>query len=312
MKKFIFKVILIISISALFIVAYCELASVASLKYNGPNTEEQVRMSFNNAIADEYNCYFLGNSRIYRGINPDVFDTVNSYNFAHDNDSYNQMYYKLLYLMENNEPIEYLIIGIDYFQFSFLSDTRNYIYSLLLPKEYGDDFEERSWIEAKEDYYTRLWTNKQNVLPDCIKLLMCRVAPATVNYQKKNGQYVVNGNASPDNFVDRDYTVLDVQYEYFQRILSICEENNIELYVIMPPLWEGETSTHTDQEREEFNMMIRTELTKTPYADNYINYSEEEGLSSYQDFTDVTHLKPEAADEYSEYINEKIFGKYDY
>lgn len=304
MKKFIFKTILFTTLSVLLIQNYCKWSSEVSQIYYGASTEEQIRMDFNNAIADEYNCYFLGNSRIYRGINPDVFVSVNAYNFAHDNDSYNQMYYKLLYLMENNKPIEYLIIGTDYFQFSVLSDSRNYIYSSLFPKEYINDYKEKSWIETQEDYYTRLWTNKQNTL-----VLLHRDIPTVVNYQKENGQYITNGNANPNSYIDRDYSVLDVQYKYFQRIISLCEENDIKLYIIMPPLWEGETSSHTDQEREKFNLMIRNELSKTPYANNYINYSEENGLSSYQDFIDVTHLKPESADEYSAYINEKIFSE---
>ena len=76
----------------------------------------------------------------------------------------------------------------------------------------------------------------------------------------------------------------------------------------MPPLWEGETSSHTDDERARFDSKIREALSKTPYKNNYINYYGEKGLSSYKDFIDVTHLKPEAADEFSKYINERIFG----
>lgn len=77
----------------------------------------------------------------------------------------------------------------------------------------------------------------------------------------------------------------------------------------MPPLWESETFSHTDQERAAFNSMIRAELADTPYGANYINHSEELGLSSYKDFVDVTHLNLEGADKYSTYLNNKIFGK---
>lgn len=45
----------------------------------------------------------------------DTFTLVNSYNVAHDNDSYSQMYYKLLYLLDNGKKIDYLVIGTDYF-----------------------------------------------------------------------------------------------------------------------------------------------------------------------------------------------------
>ena len=76
----------------------------------------------------------------------------------------------------------------------------------------------------------------------------------------------------------------------------------------MPPLWEGEISSHSDEERVNFNEMIRNSLVETPYDGHYINYSEEEGLSSYKDFIDITHLTLEAADDYSEYINNRLFN----
>lgn len=44
------------------------------------------------------------------------------------------------------------------------------------------------------------------------------------------------------------------------------------------------------------------------YSDNYINYSEEKGLSSYMDFIDITHLKPSVVDEFSEHINHRGVG----
>lgn len=136
-----------------------------------------------------------------------------------------------------------------------------------------------------------------------------RPAPKNVNYQKGNGQYVVNGEADPNETINRDYTILDIQYDYFVRIIELCEKENIQMYVIMPPLWEGETTSHTDQERKSFNDMIISTLHGTRYSENYINYSEEEGLSSYTDFIDITHLKPSKADEFSKYINQRIFVK---
>lgn len=314
MKKFFIRVFIISTISVLMIMAYNYLATVSIMKYNGASTADQINMSFNNAISDDYNCYFLGNSRIYRDINPSIFSTIKSYNFAHDNDGYNQMYYKLLYLLNHDKKIDYLIIGTDYFQFSFLSDTRNYIYSKLFPDEYIADFGKSSWIERQEAYFTQLWTNKQNALPSgkaegaLIDYLLRKPAPENINYQKDNGQYIVHGEADSNETIDRDYSILDVQYDYFTRIIELCEKENIQLFVIMPPLWTGETESHTDQERAEFNNMINNALFGTSYSDNYINYSEEVGLSSYTDFIDITHLKPEAADEFSKYINNRVFG----
>lgn len=259
MKKFVIKMCALTIVCSLLILGYCKIASIATKKYNGVNTADRITISFEEAINPKYNCYFLGNLRIYRGINPEKMNSVNAFNFAHDNDSYNQMYYKLLYLLDNDADVEYLVIGTDYFQFSFLSDTRNYVYYTLLQEEYRDDFSE-GWIEKKEEQYKMLWVNEQNALLSCAKFLLNVKAPDKLNYQKVNGQYVSYGVSSEYDIIDRDYTILDIQLDYFRKIIALCEEEDIELYVIMPPLRENEVMSHTDEEREEFNNMIYDEL----------------------------------------------------
>lgn len=309
MRKFLIKIILISSICSILIMVYVQIATKCETKYLGPTTADQIIMSFSNSIKDNYNCYFLGNSRIYRGINPEIFPDVKAYNFAHDNDSYNQMYYKLLYLIQNGARIDYLIIGTDYFQFSFLADSRNYIYSDLFPKEYSSDYKNHSWIKNFELYCTTEWKNKQNVFLYCIKYILKKPAPKNISYQKPNGQYIEYGMANPDATIKRNYKVLDIQYDYFKKIIKICEDEDIEMFIVMPPLWSGETDSHTDKERDEFNNMIISTIADTRYKDNYINYSEENGLSPYTDFIDITHLHPSAADRFSEYINQRIFKR---
>lgn len=76
----------------------------------------------------------------------------------------------------------------------------------------------------------------------------------------------------------------------------------------MPSLWMGETESYTDEEKAEFNNMINDVLSRTNYSGNYINYSEEVGMSPYTDFIDITHLTLEVADEFSKYINNRVFG----
>lgn len=292
----------------LLLAAYCLLAPVASRKYNGISTADQIKASFAHAVSDDYTCYFLGNSRIYRGINPDMFPSVKSYNFAHDNDCYNQMYYKLLYLLQHKKKIDTLILGTDYNQFSYLSDTRNYVYSSFFPAEYLNDFEETSIFQHRLDHFAALWETKRIAFPSCIKFLLCRPAPRIINYQKDNGQYIVDGLANGKETIDRNYAILDVQYDYFMKIIDLCQKESIDLFIIMPPLWEAELATHTDAERDTFNEMIEQALEQTPYRDHYINYSLENGLLPYTDFIDVTHLTPSAADVFSTYINSKVFS----
>ena len=62
---------------------------------------EQLRVSFNNVLQNDFDLLLLGNSRVYRGVNPDKL-SVSSYNFSHDNDGFNQLYFKLEYLEKRN------------------------------------------------------------------------------------------------------------------------------------------------------------------------------------------------------------------
>jgi hypothetical protein len=311
LKKFIKKVLLLLVLFSLLLGGYSRLYSIAATTYNGMSTADRIRKSFQNSVQGDYNCYFLGNSRIYRGLNPEKFSSVSAYNFGHDNDSFNQMYYKLCYLLDNGKNIEYLIIGTDYFQFSFLSDTRNYVYSALFPAAYREDFDAVSVAQQvqqfKENVITR-WRNMQTGVAYCLELLR-GVEPPQLPYQKENGQYIAWGHATGTETVDRDYTVLPIQYDYYTKILELCEKENIKLYIVMPPLWEGETASHTDEERAVLNAMIQESLEGTGFEGHYINYSEEEGLLPYEDFIDVSHLTPEAADDFSAYISQKIFGE---
>lgn len=203
--------------------------------------------------------------------------------------------------------IDYLIIGTDYFNFSFLLNERNYVYSSLFPKEYMEDYGVTSQVQQVLDNVKTLWRNKQMGILPCVQYILGLDAPENISYQKENGQYCVYGHASGSETFYRDYTVLDIQYSYYKKILSLCEDEGIELFIIMPPLWEGGLVSHSDEEWAVFNEMIRSSLAGTPYDGHYFNYSEEEGLSSYMDFADDTHLTLEAADDYSEYINNRLF-----
>lgn len=284
---------------------YWNLATIAGIKYNGLTTEQQIRQSFKNAIKEDYNCYLLGNSRIYRDINPDKLTGVKAYNFGHDNDSYNQMYYKLEYLLAHDKKIETLIIGTDYFQFSFLADTRNYIYCKLFPSEYSQDFE-NNYTEGFVSSLVTQWSAKKMLWKDCIKYVMdITPPPNTIRYQKNNGQCIVFGTATPDDTVERDSSVLEIQYEYFEKIVDVCTKNDIELYVIMPPTRDAELENYTEEELKAFDIMINNTLGER-YQQNYYNCSRLNGLTDYNNFIDITHLNSDAADRFSEYINQKI------
>ncbi|WP_027728021.1 hypothetical protein [Treponema sp. C6A8] len=313
MKKLFIKFSILLLIIYIQVFTYIMIGKFAAQFNYGINTYEQINESFKNAIKKEYNCYFLGNSRIYRGINPDKINSIECYNFGHDNDSYNQIYYKILYLLQNNKNIRCLLIGTDYFQFSFLSDTRSHIYSQLFPKRYIYDFKRNSfsyWPHIIQKNYRNIqdFVFNDSTTINILRYFFHKPISYQLPYLKDNGQYITYGNAKGTEKEPRDYTILNIQYEYFLKIIKLCEKEKINLFVIMPPLWKAELYSHSENERIEFNKMILNTLSNTSFSGHYLNYSEENGISEYTDFTDTTHLNSIAADKYSEYIDKKILS----
>ena len=304
MKKFIRNLFIFTACLSALLAMYCKLTLDASVKYMGENTKQQIERSFQNAAAGDYNCYFLGNSRIYRDINPDLFTGVNAYNFAHDNDSYNQMYYKCLFLQEENKKIDSLVIGTDYFQFSFLGDSRNYIYDRLFGLEYMRDYNTSIADEIFADI-VYFWKTKRNSAQFLIPYFRGEPAGENISFLKDNGQYVVYSKATDADTVDRSGVVMEVQKQYFLKIIEYCADNDIELYVIMPPARDEELASYTEEEMDSFDRMIEDALGER-FQGRYLNCCDLPEFKHYSNYTDITHLNAEAADRFSGYLNDAL------
>jgi hypothetical protein len=261
----------------------------------GPSTKQQISQSFENAFERQYNLLILGNSRVYRGLNPEYF-SLKAFNFSHDNDSYNQSYYKLKLLIEGKKEIKYLILGVDYFQFSFLSDTRNYIYADYLGEDYLNDFDSNVLIQ-KVNYHLR------NLTPRPLLNSILRGIPNEKPYLKENGQYIRPGIANKTDNVKRDIKRLDIQVEYFNKILDLCLAKNIKCFLVMPPVRENELNSYTEEDILGFNSFLSSNVDLTKVE--YLNYSKNNEFS-ISDYTDITHLNGNAAIRFSKMLNDTI------
>ena len=259
-------------------------------------------MSFKNALDSKASCWFLGNSRIYR-INPDMIENGHWYNFAHDNDSYNQMYYKLQYLLDNGCKVDTLVIGTDYFQFAVFSDTRNYVYDNLLGRDYVKDYNHVSLKERLNNFKRSLITKQtafgRNVL-EVSKRLAGGGKIVDIPYLRKNGSYYNNeGEARENDATKRDTTRERIQIHYFEQLLFLCRSNNIEAFVLMMPVRDNELNNYDNSFIIEFNKFINTNLSKYGYTGRFIDLSNHPDFKDYKKYTDITHLNSEAANEFT-------------
>ena len=292
MKKFISKLVRFSVPLALYAIFAMFFLPHLLMIQNGPNTEEQIEESFKNAVCRDYEILILGNSRMYRGVNPDKF-SLETYNFSHDYDSYNQLYYKLKFL--EKKEFNYLILGIDYFQFSIFSSKRNYVYGDLLNNQYIDDYKEY-FLWSEVNYHLSFLDPK--------KLLGLR-SKTNVPFLKENGQYIKPGMANKNDFVERDISRKQIQIKYFEKILDYCESRNIRVILVMPPTRENELNSYSLAEIKAFNQFIN-EYTKRKNV-NYFNFSKDSSFK-ISDFTDITHLNQSAADNFSSLLDRKILA----
>ena len=266
---------------------------VLLVKAFGINVEDQIEMSFSNAKLREYDLVVMGNSKLYCGINPDFF-TIKSYNFSHNNDNYNQIYFKLKWLDEQGKKFDYLVLGTDYFQFNFISDSRNYAYSKYFEDEYILDYRKDAigakWLKGKVEF----------LKPYKLKTLLD--IPYVRHDLKENGQFVRRGNPGEALFQKRQFKFLDIQVQYFDRILQYCQEKDITVFICMQPLRKMELNQYSHKEIMQFNEFISKKLKVGIY---YLDFSVDHPFDS-KDYIDMSHLSQESAKKFTKMINERI------
>lgn len=301
MSHFIKQLFIFATFASLLAVIYIAFAvfilpKLLELRY-GPSTQTQIQLSFENSLKRDYQMLILGNSRLYRGFNPDVF-ALKTYNFSHDNDTYNQLYYKLLYLKKHNKHFQYLILGIDYFQFSFLSNEKNYIYINLFDEDYLRDYSSNSkgfeTIKYKLLYYLDM------INPAKLRKLAIKRRA----FLKENGQYICFWIASPNDNIKREYNRIPIQVDYFEKILRECNQNKITVFLVMPPLRENEYRQYLKDVLDEYENFFNKHTSDNCF---YLNYSLNHDFK-LEDFADITHLNETAADKFSRRLSDDIIN----
>ena len=297
----------------LLIQGYFNLSGSAVYSRGGLTTYEQLKMQFESAATRKYSCLVLGNSRIYRGVNPDCL-SVPAYNFSHDNDSYNQMYWKLMYLEEENIKIDTAIIGTDYFMFGFLSESRNKHYVRFLPEGYMADYDAEStttkteekikWFEEMNNSFNEYIVKKfQQPLTYVVEAMSGEETEQ--RYLKSNGQYIdLRKTATEADTIKRSGKRLDIQMAYFERILEYCQEKGIKVAVVMPPTRDIEMASYTAEYLEEFDAYLEEMTDK--YNAVLLNYAYDENFKALELFADSTHLKVTGADVWTQKLDEDL------
>lgn len=280
MKQFIIETCIVVFSFLLIVYLYYCVSTTILCSRIGPTTAFQIETQFENLISqkDTIKTLYLGSSRFYRAIDPLIIGK-NGYNFAHDNDAYNQVFYKLIYAYEKLPNLKNVIIAYDYVSFSFISGTRNYVYHKFLSKEYLNDYENTFY-----DNYILPFLNISNT-PSATIRAMFR-SEKLYDLTPKGQLTYFSGNATDKDVIKRDETVLKIQEEYFYRIIEFCKEKNLQCVFVNMPIRDGEYNSYTKDYLLQMDRKINSVISDNI---NYIDYSRVESLLSTNLFTDICH-----------------------
>lgn len=315
MMSFLYKLAIYITplfiVVMLFLVDYRKMAPVL----NGISMNDQLEQSFENVLKKPYRTIILGNSRTYRGINPDLIDS-STYNFSFDNETFLEQYFKLKYLERNGHLPRLLILGVDYFEFSFISLAMQGTYSKYFTEDYNSLMSSLSSTEgveySKSENIDDWFNTKMSAIfgrgaSQYLSYLGRRIIgePLSAPYLKENGQYIINPvpKANEGDFMVRPSKVESYQKEKFEQIIDFAKTRGIKIILLMPPCRAVELRCYSEEFKNTMDDYFHSfELIDSIY---YLNLSELKGYSTV-DYMDETHLTPEASDRFSQTLSDTI------
>jgi hypothetical protein len=328
MLKFLIKLFIIVLICSITVILYLNYSYLKTERILGPNTKHQIEQSFNNLGKERFDLLFIGNSRLYRGINPDSISAFKAYNFSYDGDSFLQTYYKLKYIEEHKINFKYAVISADYFSFSLLADNSNSNYYHYFNNSYkticngelkkipvfksDKKKENSSWRVYKymdnlnDDFNQWITKNINNSAIQFIKGL--KSTNADKPFLKPSGQYIVNSKAGEEDFLERSSDVYTPLQNYLDSILLHCTKNNIKVFLAMLPTRKNELKNYKHDFQNNIDNFYKS-LTDNKNV-FYLNYKND---STYklEDFSDLTHFSVKGADRFSKQITKDLRNKLD-
>lgn len=301
MKKFLVNISIVLGILFVFSLGYYYICKSTLNKY-GMSTVKQIQLQYKylEAAKDSVTTIVFGNSRLYRGINPYKLSGF-AYNMSHDNDTYNQMFYKIEQAVSNCPNLHTIIIGYEYFQFSFLSDTRNYVYSQYLPEEYLSDYS-FSLIPISIQPYMHFVRNNKNYIGQFVRAIVTKESKGRLS---ERGQYTYESKATPNDMIKRNSNVLPVQDKYFNKIISLLGNTKYKVVFVTMPIRDNEYNSYTAEIIDYFQKKINDVCSAYDNVE-YINDSRNKRYLDYKLYTDITHFNSQTADIYTHHIDSII------
>lgn len=162
----------------------------------------------------------------------------NYYNYSNPGGTPIHHLNNLNYLLKNNVKINKILLGLDYFSFTHIGNTKNYPFSI-----YPIDYQKFNKLTLNLYYLLSFNVLKKNII--MLKNYINNIEPPNkINLdgsvddykylQLKFGEDHKFQDQKHENFSKKE--ILDSQKQAFQELIKLLKKNNIELQLFIPPV----------------------------------------------------------------------------
>ena len=274
----------------------------------------------------EVDILIVGNSHAYSSFDPEIISEMtgqDSYILASNSQNVVQTYFNVKEALHYQHPDRIVLEAFA------LDDNNNWLYGTETPDR---DWKKESNIDGMRFGLTKLEAITKQYLPEnwsyaVFPILRCHgnwadiwtVGSNLAFYTKEIGQYS-SFHPSETKMTEETKALYDtaaynsapkvisaINIEYFHKLAQLCREEDITLYLVMAPMYDGYIKS-INYEDWKGKMEDLAESEKLFYLDCNEHY-EEIGLSS-QDFEDIYngyhHLNKDGADKVTKFVFENL------
>jgi hypothetical protein len=200
------------------------------------------------STARNHEVLVLGDSRFQNGIDDGSQSAENIVNLASSGESYIYAYWKLKFLLGNGTQFKKLVLSYGNHNLSENIDTMWVYNQSSLSEKFGSywmycDLDEWSYFNRKAvSTYTSFFNIHYSALNKSFysieRQLLIRKLPYVGGYVKNEKRCCPDSSAkTTDTTKPTEFKYSSIQLDYLEKIISLCKQNNIEVYLVNTPVF---------------------------------------------------------------------------
>ncbi len=239
--------------------------------------------------ADEVETLFLGSSHAFAAIRPEY--VPRSYNLANSSQNFRYDYFMLEQYGERCRRLKTVVLPISYFTFFTprFEDSeywwRAINYAVYMDCDYHPLFSKYRWEIAHPSVYRG---KLENLVTGAESRILCDSLGWSLNYNiaDKAADWD-DATATLAYHTKKDFSCLDTNWAYFDKIAAYCQAHSVSLILITTPTWHTYYNNLNSAQLDAMYSVIRTLQEK--YSLPYFDYLKDPRFVA-DDFFNADHL----------------------